>query len=363
MSDTGGLLVLAGTPIGDPADASPRLATELARADIVAAEDTRRLARLTAAIGVQVAGRIISYHEHNEAARTDDLVAAIRGGARVLLVTDAGMPSVSDPGYRLVAAVVAAGLRVTSAPGPSAVLTALAVSGLPVDRFCFEGFLPRKAGERAKVLAALAGEPRTMLFFEAPHRLGVTLAAMAEAFGADPAGGGVPRAHQDLRGGTPRAARRAGRVGRRRGAGRDHGRRRRSAGGGRGPRDGAGRGARPGRRPGSGSRRRSPPSPRRPGWASVTSTPPRWPRAGPEVSRLGEREAEAVGQEARPGRQWREDSQAQGVARRERRDRHGDPGPGRGSQRHGRGPGVAAGRAGRGALVEPQRDRGPGARR
>jgi 16S rRNA (cytidine1402-2'-O)-methyltransferase len=185
MTGAPGLLVLAGTPIGDPADASPRLVAELVGADIVAAEDTRRLSRLTTALGVKVGGRVVSYHEHNEAARTDDLVEAIRGGARVLLVTDAGMPSVSDPGYRLVAAVVAAGFRVTSAPGPSAVLTALAVSGLPVDRFCFEGFLPRKAGERAKALAALAGEPRTMLFFEAPHRLGVTLHAMAAAFGPD----------------------------------------------------------------------------------------------------------------------------------------------------------------------------------
>jgi len=184
MTGTDGVLVLAGTPIGDPADASPRLAAELSRADIVAAEDTRRLARLTSALGVKVAGRILSYHEHNEATRTADLVEAVRAGSRVLLVTDAGMPSVSDPGYRLVAAVVAAGLRVTSVPAPSAVLTALAVSGLPVDRFCFEGFLPRKAGERARSLAALAGEPRTMVFFEAPHRLGVTLAAMAEAFGA-----------------------------------------------------------------------------------------------------------------------------------------------------------------------------------
>ncbi len=179
----GGVLVLAGTPIGDARDASPRLAAELARADLVAAEDTRRLARLTAALGVTVPGRILSYHEHNEAARTPELVQAIRDGARVVLVTDAGMPSVSDPGYRLVAAVAAAGLRVTAAPGPSAVLTALAVSGLPVDRFCFEGFLPRKAGERARALAALAVEPRTMVFFEAPHRLGATLTAMAEAFG------------------------------------------------------------------------------------------------------------------------------------------------------------------------------------
>jgi 16S rRNA (cytidine1402-2'-O)-methyltransferase len=180
-----GVLVLAGTPIGDPTDASPRLVAELVAADLVAAEDTRRLSRLTAALGVKVSGRVLSYHEHNEAARTGDLVEAVRGGSRVLLVTDAGMPSVSDPGYRLVAAVVAAGLRVTAVPGPSAVLTALALSGLPVDRFCFEGFLPRKAGERARALAGLAGEPRTMVFFEAPHRLPVTLAAMAGAFGAD----------------------------------------------------------------------------------------------------------------------------------------------------------------------------------
>jgi 16S rRNA (cytidine1402-2'-O)-methyltransferase len=180
-----GLLVLAGTPIGDARDASPRLAAELARADIVAAEDTRRLARLTSALGITVPGRVISYHEHNEAARTAELVQAIRDGSRVVLVTDAGMPSVSDPGYRLVAAVAAAGLRVTAAPGPSAVLTALAVSGLPVDRFCFEGFLPRKAGERARALGALGRESRTMVFFEAPHRLAATLGAMADAFGAD----------------------------------------------------------------------------------------------------------------------------------------------------------------------------------
>jgi 16S rRNA (cytidine1402-2'-O)-methyltransferase len=180
-----GVLVLAGTPIGDPADASPRLVAELAAADLVAAEDTRRLSRLTTALGVKVTGRVLSYHEHNEAARTGDLVDAVRTGSRVLLVTDAGMPSVSDPGYRLVAAVVAAGLRVTAVPGPSAVLTALALSGLPVDRFCFEGFLPRKGGERARALAGLAEERRTMVFFEAPHRLGATLAAMAEAFGGD----------------------------------------------------------------------------------------------------------------------------------------------------------------------------------
>ncbi|HET9171516.1 MAG TPA: 16S rRNA (cytidine(1402)-2'-O)-methyltransferase, partial [Actinospica sp.] len=130
-------------------------------------------------------GRVVSYFEGNEVARTPELVEALRGGARVLLVTDAGMPSVSDPGYRLVAAAVEAGIRVTAVPGPSAVLTALALSGLPVDRFCFEGFPPRKAGERLRVLKALADEPRTMVFFEATHRITETLTAMAESFGAD----------------------------------------------------------------------------------------------------------------------------------------------------------------------------------
>ncbi|EMF50835.1 methyltransferase [Streptomyces bottropensis ATCC 25435] len=176
--------MLAGTPIGDVADAPPRLAQELAGADVVAAEDTRRLRRLTQALGVQPGGRIVSYFEGNEAARTPELVEALVGGARVLLVTDAGMPSVSDPGYRLVAAAVEKDIRVTAVPGPSAVLTALALSGLPVDRFCFEGFLPRKAGERLGRLREVAEERRTLVYFEAPHRLDATLAAMAEAFGA-----------------------------------------------------------------------------------------------------------------------------------------------------------------------------------
>lgn len=180
-----GLLVLAGTPIGRPADAPPRLAEELGRADVVAAEDTRRLRRLTGELGVELTGRVVSYFEGNEAARTQGLLEALTAGQRVVLVTDAGMPSVSDPGYRLVAAAVEAGVRVTAVPGPSAVLTALAVSGLPVDRFTFEGFLPRKAGERARRLAELADEPRTMVFFEAPHRTGPALAAMAEALGEE----------------------------------------------------------------------------------------------------------------------------------------------------------------------------------
>ncbi|MDG9724747.1 16S rRNA (cytidine(1402)-2'-O)-methyltransferase [Streptomyces sp. DH41] len=180
-----GTLVLAGTPIGDVRDAPPRLAEELAGADVVAAEDTRRLRRLTQALGVTPKGRVVSYFEGNESARTPELVEELAGGARVLLVTDAGMPSVSDPGYRLVAAAVERDVRVTAVPGPSAVLTALALSGLPVDRFCFEGFLPRKAGERLSRLREVAGERRTLVYFEAPHRLDDTLAAMAEAFGTD----------------------------------------------------------------------------------------------------------------------------------------------------------------------------------
>ncbi|MFF1448730.1 16S rRNA (cytidine(1402)-2'-O)-methyltransferase [Streptomyces sp. NPDC058274] len=180
-----GTLVLAGTPIGDVSDAPPRLAQELVAADVVAAEDTRRLRRLTQALDAQPTGRVVSYFEGNEAARTPELVEALVGGARVLLVTDAGMPSVSDPGYRLVAAAVEKDIKVTAVPGPSAVLTALALSGLPVDRFCFEGFLPRKAGERLSRLREAAEERRTLVYFEAPHRLDDTLAAMAEAFGEE----------------------------------------------------------------------------------------------------------------------------------------------------------------------------------
>ncbi|WP_460834488.1 16S rRNA (cytidine(1402)-2'-O)-methyltransferase [Nocardioides hungaricus] len=185
MAHRPGVLVLAATPIGRVADAPPRLAEELATADVVAAEDTRRLKRLTGDLGVTVSGRVVSYFEGNESARTPTLLEALLSGERVLLVTDAGMPSVSDPGYRLVAAAVSHDVPVTAVPGPSAVLAALAVSGLPVDRFCFEGFLPRKAGERSRRLAALAAEERTMVFFEAPHRTGAALAAMAEALGGD----------------------------------------------------------------------------------------------------------------------------------------------------------------------------------
>lgn len=180
-----GVLVLAGTPIGRAEDASPRLAAELAGADVIAAEDTRRLQRLLADLGVSTTARVTSYFEGNEHVRTPLLLEALERGSRVVLVTDAGMPSVSDPGYRLVAACVEAGIHVTAVPGPSAVLTALAVSGLPVDRFCFEGFLPRKPGERDRRLEELAGERRTMVFFEAPHRTQAALAALAHAFGED----------------------------------------------------------------------------------------------------------------------------------------------------------------------------------
>lgn len=180
-----GTLVLAATPIGDSRDASPRLIEELSTAPVIAAEDTRRLRRLCDRLGITLAGRVLSYHEHNEDARTADLVALLLAGERVLLVTDAGMPSVSDPGYRLVSAAVRHDIPVTCVPGPSAVLMALALSGLPVDRFCFEGFLPRKTGERERMIAGLAAEPRTMVFFEAPHRLAAMLTSLARGLGDD----------------------------------------------------------------------------------------------------------------------------------------------------------------------------------
>ena len=197
--------MLAATPIGDIADASPRLVAELSNADVIAAEDTRRLRRLLERLGIQPSARVMSYFEGNEARRTDDLIRLLDQGARIVVVSDAGMPSVSDPGYRLVAAAVTRGFRVTAVPGPSAVLTALAVSGLPVDRFCFEGFLPRKGSERMRRLAELANEPRTMIFFEAPHRVAATLSAMAEAFGVDRLGvvcRELTKTYEEIRRGT-----------------------------------------------------------------------------------------------------------------------------------------------------------------
>lgn len=180
-----GTLVLAAAPIGRADDASARLRDALAAAPVIAAEDTRRLRRLAADLGVPLAARVVSYHDANEQSRTAGLVAELLAGRDVLVITDAGMPGVSDPGYRLVQAAVAEGVPVSVLPGPSAVTTALVASGLPTDRFCFEGFPPRKPGERARRFGALADEPRTMVFFESPRRLDATLAAMADAFGAD----------------------------------------------------------------------------------------------------------------------------------------------------------------------------------
>lgn len=178
-----GVLTLAATPIGNPLDASVRLMRALEQADLIAAEDTRRLARLVGALEVETTGRILSYHEHNEAERTSVLLDALAAGDRVLIVTDAGMPVVSDPGFRAVRAAADAGVRVTVIPGPSAVLTALAASGIAPDRFTFEGFPPRREGRRTSALEPLAAEQRTMVFFESPRRTAATLASMAEAFG------------------------------------------------------------------------------------------------------------------------------------------------------------------------------------
>ncbi|HUR14108.1 MAG TPA: 16S rRNA (cytidine(1402)-2'-O)-methyltransferase [Mycobacteriales bacterium] len=176
-------LILAGVPIGRPDDASDRLKAALGTADVVAAEDTRRLARLCKDLGVTVVGRVVSYFEANEAERTPRLLESLRAGDTVLLVTDAGMPSVSDPGFRLVAAAAEEDLPVTCLPGPSAVTTALAVSGLASDRFCFEGFVPRKGGERRARLGELVAERRTVVLFEAPHRLAACLADMVAVLG------------------------------------------------------------------------------------------------------------------------------------------------------------------------------------
>jgi 16S rRNA (cytidine1402-2'-O)-methyltransferase len=199
------VLWLAAAPIGQPADASPRLANALRDAEVIAAEDTRRLRRLAVALGVQISGRVISYYDAVEEERVPALVAELRAGRDVVVVTDAGMPAVSDPGYRLAAAAAAAGLRVSVLPGPSAVTAALAVSGLPSDRFCFEGFPPRRAGERARRFAELAGEPRTIVLFEAARRLADTLAALADALGPDRTAvvcRELTKTHEEIRRGT-----------------------------------------------------------------------------------------------------------------------------------------------------------------
>ena len=183
MAPAVGTLILAAAPIGRLEDASRRFAAELAAAPVIAAEDTRRLRRLAARLDVELTGRVVSYYDAVEAERQAYLLGELLAGHDVFLVTDAGMPGVSDPGYRLTAAAAAAGIRVTVLPGPSAVTAALAVSGLPTDRFCFEGFPPRGRGERARRFAELAGERRTLVFFESPRRAGSTLSELSEAFG------------------------------------------------------------------------------------------------------------------------------------------------------------------------------------
>jgi len=181
----GGVLTLAAVPIGRAEDASSRLAAELAQATLIAAEDTRRVRWLASSLNIELKARIVSYYDAVEARRTADLLGELQAGRDVLLVTDAGTPGISDPGYRLVAAAAAAGLRVTALPGPSAVTTALAVSGLPTDRFSFEGFPPRRPGERARRFAELAGDRRTQVYFESGRRLAATLAELAASHGAD----------------------------------------------------------------------------------------------------------------------------------------------------------------------------------
>jgi 16S rRNA (cytidine1402-2'-O)-methyltransferase len=200
-----GVLTVAAVPIGQAADASPRLAAALAAAGVIAAEDTHRVRRLATALGVRLAGRIEHYQDLGEASKAAELVTELAGGQDVLLVTDAGMPGVSDPGYRLVAAAASAGITVTVLPGPSAVTAALAVSGLPSDRFCFEGFPPRRNGPRARRFAELRAEPRTMVFFESRRRVAVTLAELAAAFGADRravACRELTKTHEEIRRGT-----------------------------------------------------------------------------------------------------------------------------------------------------------------
>jgi 16S rRNA (cytidine1402-2'-O)-methyltransferase len=180
-----GRVILAATPLGNVGDASARLAQALASAEVVAAEDTRRVRRLAQDLQVSISGRLTSFFDGNERTRVPGLLDDLRSGSDVLVVTDAGMPAVSDPGYRLVTAAIGEGIAVTVLPGPSAVTAALAVSGLPVDRFCFESFLPRKAGERRRALAALADETRTVVFFESPRRLAATLVAAVDELGAE----------------------------------------------------------------------------------------------------------------------------------------------------------------------------------
>lgn len=178
-----GKVVLAATPIGNTADVSRRLAALIENADIIAAEDTRRLYDLANRMGVRVGGQVVAYHDHNERSKADPLLDRVQEGATVLVVSDAGMPTINDPGIAIVRRAIARGLSVTCAPGPSAVLDALALSGLATDRFCYEGFLPRRHNERLKALRALRAETRTIVFYEAPHRIRESMDDFFSVFG------------------------------------------------------------------------------------------------------------------------------------------------------------------------------------
>jgi 16S rRNA (cytidine1402-2'-O)-methyltransferase len=199
------VLILAAVPIGRAEDASARLVAELARASLIAAEDTRRVRWLASSLNIELKARVISYYDAVEARRTAELLGELQAGQDVLLVTDAGTPGISDPGYRLVTAAAAAGLRVTALPGPSAGTTALAVSGLPTDRFSFEGFPPRGPGQRARRFEELAEDRRTQVFFESGRRLAVTLAELAASHGADRAAvvcRELTKTHEEIKRGT-----------------------------------------------------------------------------------------------------------------------------------------------------------------
>lgn len=201
----GGRLLLAATPLGQPADASSRLVDALATADVIAAEDTRRARTLASALGITPAGRLLSVFDQNEATRVPALLDEIRGGATVVLISDAGMPLINDPGYRLVTGCIEAGLTVSCLPGPSAVTTALAVSGLGADRFCFEGFAPRKQSARRTWLAGLAAEQRTAVFFESPRRLADTLRDAVDTLGPERRAvvcRELTKTHEEIRRGT-----------------------------------------------------------------------------------------------------------------------------------------------------------------
>ena len=178
-----GTVVLAATPIGNTGDASARLIALMEGADIVAAEDTRRLYALANRLGIRVPGRVVAYHDHNERDKADGLLDQVEQGATVLVVSDAGMPTINDPGLAIVRRAIERGLPVTCAPGPSAVLDALCLSGLPTDRFCYEGFLPRKHSERVQHLRALKSERRTIVFYETLHRIDESMADLLDVLG------------------------------------------------------------------------------------------------------------------------------------------------------------------------------------